>query len=121
MPQKNQRSEDGSALIELAAAVLILVMPLPLGFELYQIQSNQLMVESIARHALRGAILKGNTIAEYELISKVISSEIQATWNSKSPVSLNLRCENPCRKGSQISIFVEVGSVKAVQTQVLDR
>lgn len=121
MQSKNKQSESGSAALEIVVGTLLMTLPLPLGFELFQVQSNQLLAETIARHALRGAILQGHSLAEYEPITNQIAREIQLTWNNKSPVALTLNCDSTCGRGSSISLGVRVGTARAVQTQVLER
>lgn len=121
MRLKKRSPESGSAPLELVAATLLIALPLPIGIELHHAQSNQLLAETIARHALRGALLRGQSIAEYQVISRQISNEIQLSWRNPKKVSLHLECTSPCRKGSFLSLWVEIDSAKAVQTQVVDR
>lgn len=121
MQLKKLHLETGSSHLELVTATLLLVVPLPLSYELFQIQSNQLLAESIARHALRGAVLEGRSIPEYQLTAERISREIQATWASKPFADLKLQCEASCQKGSVLSLSVAIGTSTAVQSQVLDR
>lgn len=121
MQSKSNHPERGAASLEIVAATLLMTLPLPLGFELYQVQSNQLMAETIARHALRGAILQGSSVAEYEPIAKRIAGDVQLTWNNKSSLALTLKCNPSCGRGAFISLEVRVGTARAIQTQVLDR
>lgn len=88
---------------------------------LFQIQSDQLLAETIGRHALRSAVLDGRDIADYQRISRLVAEEIAQTWGHNGAFQIQLTCTSQCEKGSHLNLVVRVGNATAVQSQVLDR
>ena len=115
-----QRLSDsrGSTLIELVVWVVLLLMPIGPGLALYSQLSDQLAAESIARNALRFAILTSVSNAEVRSTSYQQAQVLAQSWGKRIS-SLQLRCSGSCPKGNLLHLEVVVGNAKAVQTSAL--
>jgi hypothetical protein len=108
-------SDQGSSPLELVAFTALLILPLSLSIGLYQQLSSELAAESIARHALRLAILSDFQTPSSQLQSAV--SLFAANWGLGN-VEYRYWCTSGC---SLVTLEVQVGAATAIQTMGLPR
>ena len=115
-----QRLSDsrGSTLIELVVWVALLLMPLGPGLALYSQLSDQMAAESVARNALRFAILSSDTNAEVRTNAYEQAKVLAQSWG-KRMTQLQLRCSGSCPKGNLLHLEVVIGNARAIQTSAL--
>jgi hypothetical protein len=108
-------SELGSSPLELVALIALLLMPIGLGTSVYLQISNELAAESIARHALRLAMLE-NPERPSEQIAAAVSL-FASSWQV-TDISHSYWCSLSC---SLVTLEVSVGNARAIQTMGLPR
>lgn len=115
-----QRLSDsrGSTLIEVVVWVALLLVPLGPGLALYSQLSDQMAAESVARNALRFAILSSDTNAEVRATAYVQAKVLAQSWG-KQISQLQLRCSGSCPKGNLLHLEVVIGNARAIQTSAL--
>ncbi len=115
-----QRLSDsrGSTPVELVIWVSLLLLPVGPGIALYAQLSDQLAAESIARNALRFAILSSESNAQVRTSSYRQASVLAQSWGKRLG-SVQLRCSGSCPKGNLLHLEVVVGNARAVQTAAL--
>lgn len=115
-----QRLSDsrGSTLIELVVWIVLLVMPIGPGLALYGQLSDQLAAESIARNALRFAILSSDTNAEVRAHAYTQAQVLAQSWNKRLS-KVQLRCSGSCPKGNLLHLEVVIANARAIQTSAL--
>lgn len=103
-------SSEGSTPLELVTAIALLLMPItPIALLAGQLQ-NEVAAESIARNALRMAILQSPEDPQ-AFISRSIS-ELEASWNL-DVVDYQIWCSDGCQL---LSLDVFVGNASAIHT-----
>jgi hypothetical protein len=110
-----QSSEAGSTPLELVVFTALLILPIGLSLGLYQQLSNELAAESIARHALRFAILSDPERPSSEFQEAV--ALFAQNWGV-ADVDYRYWCSSGC---SLVTLELSVGSAKAIQTMSLPR
>ncbi len=115
-----QRLSDsrGSTLIEVVVWVALLLMPLGPGLALYSQLSDQMAAESVARNALRFAILSSDTNAEVRATAYEQAKVLAQSWG-KQISQLQLRCSSSCPQGNLLHLEVVIGNARAIQTSAL--
>jgi hypothetical protein len=108
-------SDSGSSPLELVALTALLVLPIGLGTSVYQQLSNELAAESIARHALRLAMLE-NPQRPSENVADAVRL-FASNWDARV-VSHRYWCSLSC---SLVTLEVSVGNARAIQTMGLPR
>lgn len=106
-----KRSFDaGSSPLELVAFSALLVLPIGMAIGLYQQLSDELAAESIARHALRLAML-----ASPERPSDAFERTVNLFAENWNVPNFDYRywCTNDC---SLLTLEVQVGQALAIQT-----
>ncbi len=88
----------------------LLLMPLGLGLSMYQQLSNELAAESIARHALRLAMLQSPARPSEALPEAV--EQFAGDWDL-SELAYRYWCSVNC---SLVTLEITVDSAKAIQT-----
>jgi ABC-type uncharacterized transport system YnjBCD ATPase subunit len=106
--------EHGSSPVELVATIALLVLPVAPMTLLFEQISNELAAESIARHALRRAILSAPENPQV-LLPKALS-ELSVEWG-KEVTDYRFWCEKACVLQN---LEVIVGGASAVQTMGLE-
>lgn len=107
--------ESGSSPLELVVFTVLLTLPISLSIGLYQQLSNELAAESIARHALRLAMLTDPERPSSHFEDAV--AMFAENWGV-SAVDYQYRCSAGC---SLVTLEVRVGSASAIQTMSLPR
>lgn len=105
-------SARGSAPIETVAFLTLLMLPVAPGILLYQQISNQLAAESIARHAIRSAMLKADLGRVADVSTEV--ALLARSWQKRQISHWVIQ------DGELISLHVQVGAAKAVATLGLE-
>lgn len=108
-------AEAGSSPLELVIFTALLLLPLGLGLNLYQQLSNELAAESIARHALRLAMLQ-DPLQPSQMLPSAIE-RISLDWNV-AVLDYRYWCSKSC---SLVTLEVIIGGAKAIQTMGLPR
>ncbi len=108
-------SEAGSSPLELVAFTALLLLPLGFGIPVYGQVSNELAAESIARHALRLAMLENPTRPSEEFPKAV--TLFASDWKVDD-VGYRYWCSSGC---SLVTLEVSVGNARAIQTMGLPR
>ena len=111
-------AESGSSPLEIVLLVAILLLPIAPMIALFEELTAAVAAESIAKNALRSAVLDG--VSEAEFRAKLESSMVQMTeaWG-RSVLETELSCE-VCLPGELVTIRVRVGDVWAVQSASLE-
>jgi hypothetical protein len=107
--------DSGSSPLELVALTALLLLPIGLGTSVYLQISNELAAESIARHALRLAMLE-NPDRPSENIGEAVRL-FASNWQV-SEISHRYWCSLSC---SLVTLEVSVGNARAIQTMGLPR
>lgn len=107
--------DSGSSPLELVAFTALLVVPIGLAIVLYQQLSSELAAESIARHALRLAMLSSPQRPSESLDRAV--DRFAENWDVED-VDYRYWCSNGC---SLVTLEVQVGQALAIQTMGLPR
>lgn len=96
--------------------LLLVVAP---ALSLFGTLGDELAAESIARHALRAAVLSSSS---HDQLSNEIARQIAPLANSwgKELKSYGLSCSSPCLKGALVDLEVRIGNSSAIQTAALD-
>lgn len=108
----------GSAPLELVALVTILLLPIAPMVGLFQLVSDQLAAESIARAGLRYAFLSGDLGADPSPRLRGALEQLARSWE-KEISGFELNCQN-CRTGGLLELSVRVGSARALQSAGLE-
>lgn len=107
-------ADSGSTPLELIFAAALLLLPIAPMALLYQQLANELAAESIARHALRAAILRSPENPAAILDAKL--QELSANWGV-----LMTSSEFWCSSGCEIaSLRVQVGEANAIASMGLE-
>lgn len=112
------RGSSGSTLVELVIWIVILVAPIGPGIAIYSQLSDQLAAESIARNALRFAVLSSDSNAQVRQLSYQQARYLSQSWG-KQLRSVSMHCSGSCPKGNLVHLEVVIGNAKAVQTSAL--
>lgn len=115
-----QRLNDsrGSTLVELVVWVVLLIVPIGPGLALYGQLSDQLAAESIARNALRYAILSSASNAEVRAHAYTQAQALAQSWD-KHLIKVQLKCSGSCPKGNLVHLEVVIANARAIQTSAL--
>jgi hypothetical protein len=108
-------SEAGSSPLELVTFTALLLLPLGLGLSVYTQVSHELAAESIARHALRLAMLE-NPVRPSQEFSRTI--ELFAKNWEVEVTDYRYWCTLSC---SLVTLEVSVGNASAIQTMGLPK
>jgi hypothetical protein len=103
-------AESGSSPLELVSFTTLLLMPLGLGLSTYQQLSNELAAESIARHALRLAMLQ-NPARPSEALPQAVE-QFAGDWEL-SELNYRYWCSANC---SLVTLEITVERARAIQT-----
>jgi len=107
-------SERGAAPLELVAWAALLLLPLAPAIELQRALSHQLAAESIARNALRTAILAAD--GDLELLrsrAAVAAAELARSWGVESgQLALELDCSR-CETDELVLLGVQLENQRA--------
>jgi hypothetical protein len=107
--------ESGSSPLELVVFTALLMIPIGLSLGLYQQLSNELAAESIARHALRLAMLTDPARPSTQFEGTV--ALFAENWGLTG-VDYKYWCSAGC---ALVTLEVSVGSASAIQTMSLPR
>jgi hypothetical protein len=107
--------DSGSSPLELVAFTALLVLPIGLALGLYLQLSNELAAESIARHALRLAMLSSPQRPSESLDQAV--EQFSQNWDVDD-VEYRYWCSNGC---SLVTLEIRVGQAIAIQTMGLPK
>lgn len=113
-----QSGSNGSTPIELVVWLALLIAPLGPMLSLYGQLSDQLAAESIARHALRGAVLTSTSHTELMAQLPVMLQPLAASWR-REVRGFELSCGS-CARGEIITLKVFVGNATGVQSAALN-
>ena len=117
MPKKSfPIRAEGSAPLELAGLLGILLLPLTPMLILYSQIFDAIAAESIARHALRAAILT----ADGGKLDSAMSEAVQTLSSSWQKEALFQYDCGSCRKGDLIRLEIQVGNSIAIQVAGLE-
>lgn len=107
------RYEGGSALIEfLLYGALLQVSVLLIGLQVIGLQSSQLAVESIARHALRAFVVAGQPPDQ-------TAQSLLTDFGSTKKAAIDFRCQPDCySEGAIITIRVSLDGTSAESSMV---
>jgi len=108
-------SESGSSPLELVIFTALLTLPIGLALGLFQQLSSELAAESIARHALRLAMLTDPIRPSSQFGGAV--ALFAENWGLAS-VNYDYWCSSGC---SLVTLEVNVGTASAIQTMSLPR
>ena len=107
-------SERGAAPLELVAWAALLLLPLAPAIELQRALSHQLAAESIARNALRTAILAAD--GDLELLKSgaaVAAAELTRSWGfDTGQLALELDCSR-CETDELVLLGVQLENQRA--------
>lgn len=109
-------SSAGSAPLELAGLVALLVLPLTPMLFFYQAVFDAIAAESIARHSLRAAILQGSLEDLDEQLAERVAT-LAESWEKEA--TFRFEC-GECKKGDLISLEIQVGNTIAIQVAGLE-
>jgi hypothetical protein len=110
----NLSADSGSTPLEIVATAALLLLPVAPMTQLYNQLSDELAAESIARHALRLAILHESKNPDAYLATAV--AQLEGQWQkevSKAHLSCSINCQ-------LLSLEVEVGSAIAIHTMGIE-
>ena len=110
----NLSADTGSTPLEIAATAVLLLLPVAPITQLYNQLSDELAAESIARHALRLAIL--HTPQNPDAYLGAAISQLEVQWQ-KEVSAAQLSCSISCKL---LSLEVEVGSAIAIHTMGIE-
>jgi hypothetical protein len=113
-----QSGSNGSTPIELVVWLALLIAPLGPMLSLYGHLSDQLAAESIARHALRGAVLTSTSHTELIAQLPVMLHPLASSWN-REVRGFELSCGS-CARGEIITLRVFIGNATGVQSAALN-
>lgn len=105
-------SAKGSAPIETVALLTLLLLPIGPGVALYQQISDQLAAESIARHAIRSAMLAAEH-GEFGDVSTALDV-LSRSWQKQ------IALYDLSRSGDLVSLQVQIGNASAIATLGLE-
>ena len=110
--------ERGSSPLEIVLLVAILLLPIAPMIGLFEELTAAVAAESIAKNALRSAVLDG--VSETEFRAKLESSvtQLSSAWG-RSVLESELSCK-ACLPGELVTLRVRVGDVWAVQSASLE-
>ncbi len=108
-------SEAGSSPLELVAFSALLMIPLGLGSSVYAQVANELAAESIARHALRLAMLENPTRPSQQFPAAL--KLFAQSWEVEV-ADYRYWCSLGC---SLVTLEVTVGNARAIQTMGLPK
>lgn len=108
---------SGSTPLELVIWLTLLLLPLGPMLSLYGQLSDELAAESIARHALRAAVMDAGSQAEIDREVRRQLLPLAISWG-KVITGYSLSCGN-CTRGSIVSLRVVVGNAEAIQSAAL--
>ena len=101
-------SAKGSAPIETVALITLLLVPIGPALGLYELISNQLAAESIARHAIRSSVLSAE-VGQMANLSQAINL-LSHSWQ-KPVADYQLH-----QDGELVTLRVQVGSAIGLAT-----
>lgn len=106
--------ERGAAPLELVAWAALLLLPLAPAIELQRALSHALAAESIARNALRSAILASDgDVASLRARAAVVAAELARSWGvDTGQLALELDCSR-CQSDELVSLQVRLGNQSA--------
>ena len=117
MPKKNFLSDSaGSAPLELASLVAVLLFPLAPMLLFYDAILDAIAAESIARHALRAAILKSSEGQLDQAIADTVAT-LASSWQKEALFQFDC---GRCEKGDLIRLEIQVGDAIAIQVAGLE-
>jgi hypothetical protein len=108
-------ADKGSSPLELVVFTVLLLLPLGFGVNLYHQLSNELAAESIARHALRLAMLQ-NPQRPSEVLPYALEL-FSRDWNTPD-LDYRYWCTASC---SLVTLEIQIDDAKAIQTMSLPR
>lgn len=106
----------GSAPLELASLVALLLLPLAPMLVLYGAIFDAIAAESIARHSLRAAILKSSEDQLDQALGDTVAT-LASSWQKEA--FFQFECGR-CEKGDLIRIQIQVGNATAIQVAGLE-
>jgi len=115
LPGRLFRLDSGSAPIETATLLVLLLLPLTPMLLIFESVFDAIAAESIARHALRYSILQSGENVESSVRSSVELSS--SSWQRDATFIFSC---GSCEKGSLATLRVRVGEATAVQVAGLE-
>jgi len=112
-----QKGSNGSTPLELVVWLALLIAPLGPMLSLYGQLSDQLAAESIARHALRGAVLTSTSHTELMAQLPVMLQPLAASWK-REVRGFEIACGS-CARGEIFTLRVFIGNATGVQSAAL--
>ena len=109
MPKR--RSDSGSAPLETAVLLALLLVPVTPMLQLFSLAFDQIAAESIARHALRYSILHTNE-DDIRQTTQLAVNRLAGHWERVADFQVDC---GSCTKGSLIVLKVFVGDAFATQ------
>ena len=111
------RGSSGSTPLELVVWLALLIAPLGPMLNLYGQLSDQLAAESIARHALRGAVLTSTSHTELMAQLPVMLQPLAASWK-REVRGFEIACGS-CARGEIVTLKVFIRNAIGVQSAAL--
>lgn len=110
---KTLREERGSALFEfLIFGIVMQLGLLTAGLQILNLQSSQLVAESIARHSLRSYVITGTNPDE-------TVKQLLQDYEITSAPNVQFSCSPNCDElGALVSVVVSIGGAKASASMV---
>lgn len=116
--QVRPSAETGSTPLELVVYSALLLVPIAPAIQLGQLITDQVAAESIARNALRSAVLTGKVGSDFRVAIGQSVTSFAATWGKPRP-EVAMSCES-CDAGDLVTLTVFLGQATAVQSASLE-
>lgn len=113
---RKRKSDSGSAPVETAVLLALLLLPVTPMLQLFSVAFDQIAAESIARHALRYAILHSGEQGIRQ-VAEIAVETLASHWDRAA--RFNIDCGS-CSKGSLVVLKVFVGDASATQVAGLE-
>lgn len=117
MLRRRESGSEGSTPLEMVVWLALLIAPVGPMLSLYGHLSDQLAAESIARHALRAAVLSSSDHSQLLSQLPLMLEPLGMSWK-REIVSYELSCES-CARGDLVTLTVRVGNAVGVQSAAL--
>lgn len=116
LPQPvNICSDKGSSPLEVVAWSVLLLLPVAPMLGIYQLLSDQLAAESIARHGLRAAVFGYQSGSDPQQALDAALVPLAQSWN-KGVSSATLHCTPTCTAGSLMHLEIRINDAIAIQS-----
>jgi hypothetical protein len=113
---RRRQSDSGSAPLETAALLTLLLLPVTPMLQLFSVAFDQIAAESIARHALRYSILHSSE-QSIRQTAEIAVDMLASRWGRNARFDVDC---GSCSKGSLVVFKVYVGDASATQVAGLE-